>query len=147
MLPRRLSTVAAAVIAGAIGLTVRPASAQDAPIDNLDALFSAMKQCWHPPRLRPGHPGMQITVLVSFKRNGDILGMPRITFESPEAGRDDSLAYRVAVMEALQRCTPLPFTPSMGGAVAGRPFTLRFDDRRQIPKPTEKRAWLTTTTS
>lgn len=57
---------------------------------------------------------MQITVLVSFTRSGEILGKPRITFESPEAGRDDSLAYRVAVMEALQRCTPLPFTPSMG---------------------------------
>lgn len=147
MLPRRQSAVAVALITGAIGLGVYPASAQDAPIDNLNGLFSALKQCWRPPRLPAGDPGMQITVLVSFKRNGEILGKPRITFESPEAGRDDSLAYRVAVMEALQRCTPLPFTPSMGGAVAGRPFTLRFDDRRQSPKPTEKRAWLTTTTS
>lgn len=147
MLPRRLNAVAVAFLAGAIGLTVRPASAQNAPIDNLNALFSAMKQCWRPPRLPVGNPGMQITVLVSFTRSGEILGKPRITYESPEAGRDDSLAYRVAVMEALQRCTPLPFTPSMGGAVAGRPFTLRFDDRRQSPKPTEKRAWLITTTS
>lgn len=147
MLPRRRRAVAVALVAGAIGVSVRPALAQNAPIDNLNALFSALKQCWRPPRLQAGDPGMQITVRVSFTRGGGILGKPRITFESPEAGRDDSLAYRVAVMEALQRCTPLPFTPSMGGAVAGRPFTLRFDDRRLIPKPKEKRAWLTTTTS
>ncbi|MGX7743568.1 hypothetical protein [Rhodopseudomonas parapalustris] len=147
MLPRRRRAVAVALVAGAIGVSVRPALAQNAPIDNLNALFSGLKQCWRPPRLQAGDPGMQITVRVSFTRGGVILGKPRITFESPEAGRDDSLAYRVAVMEALQRCTPLPFTPSMGGGVAGRPFTLRFDDRRLIPKPTEKRAWLTTTTS
>ncbi|NEW92929.1 TonB C-terminal domain-containing protein [Rhodopseudomonas sp. BR0M22] len=147
MLPRRRSAVAVALVAVAIGVTDRPSLAQKAPIENLNALFSALKQCWRPPHLPAGDPGRQITVKVSFKRDGEILGKPRITFESPEAGRDDSLAYRVAVMETLQRCTPLPFTPSMGGAVAGRPFTLRFDDRRQSPRATEKRAWLITTTS
>jgi hypothetical protein len=147
MLPRRRNIVAVALIAGAIGLLGHPTAAQEARIDNLKALFAALQQCWQPPRLPTGDPGMEITVLVSFKRNGEILGKPRITFESPTAGGDDSLAYRVAVMETLQRCTPLPFTEGMGNAVAGRPFTLRFDDRRNIPKPTEKRAWLTTTTS
>jgi len=148
MLPRRRRAVAVAVIAGAVGFADRPVAAQEARIDNLKGLFAAIQQCWQPPRLPAGDPGMQITVLVSFKRSGDILGKPRITFESAEASGADSLAYRVAVMETLQRCTPLPFTESMGNAVAGRPFTLRFDDRRTLPKPTEKRAaWLTTTTS
>ena len=32
------------------------------------------------------------------------------------------LQYRIAVMETLQRCTPLPFTEGLGGAVAGRPL-------------------------
>ena len=34
---------------------------------------------------------MQITVLVSFKRNGDILGHPRITYESDDASDNDRL--------------------------------------------------------
>jgi hypothetical protein len=96
--------------------------------------------------LPPGDPGMQITVLFSFKRNGEILGKPRITFESASASDADRIAYRTAIMETLQRCAPMPFTDSMGGAIAGRLITFRFDDRRNLPKPTEKRAWLTTTT-
>jgi hypothetical protein len=43
-------------------------------------------------------------------------------------------------MEALQRCTPMPFTESMGGAVAGRPFAIQFYHK---PLPSEKKAWLT----
>lgn len=146
MRPRASFAAVAAVIAGAIG-AAGPAAGQETQIGNLQELYATLKQCWRPPALPAGDPGRQITVLVSFKRNGEILGKPRITFESTTAGWDAGLAYRVAVMETLQRCTPLPFTAAMGGAVAGRPFTLRFDDRRNIPKPIEKRAWLTTTIS
>jgi hypothetical protein len=80
---------------------------------------------------------MDITVIVSFNRSGAIMGRPRITYETAEASDDDRLAYRVAVMEALQRCTPMPFTGSMGGAVAGHPFAIKFHHN-----PQEKRAWL-----
>ena len=62
----------------------------------------------------------------------------------PEATEADSIAYRTAGMETLQHCTPMPFTEGMGGAIAGRTFRVRFDDRRNLPKPTEKRAWLIT---
>jgi hypothetical protein len=82
-------------------------------------------------------------VIVSFNRAGDILGHPKITYESERATDYDRLMYRVAVMETLQRCTPMPFTESMAGAVAGRPFAVRFQNRKLPPQPTEKRAWLT----
>ncbi len=85
---------------------------------------------------------MDITVSVSFNRAGQILGRPRITFESAEATDNNRVAYRVAVMEALQRCTPMPFTETMGGAVAGRPFKVEFRTLKP-PSPTEKKAWLT----
>ena len=74
---------------------------------------------------------------------GEILGRPKITYESEQATDSDRLAYRVAVMEALQRCTPMPFTETMAGAVAGRPFAVQFRNRKSPPKPIEKRAWLT----
>jgi hypothetical protein len=51
--------------------------------------------------------------------------------------------YRIAVMEALQRCTPMPFSEGMAGAVAGRPFAVQFQNRKRPPQPAEKRAWLT----
>lgn len=138
-----LATVLVAALAGA---TANTAVAQPVQIANLDDMFAALKRCWRPPTLSRGDGGMQITVLVSFNRNGVIFGKPRITFES--APGSHSVTYRIAVMQMLERCTPLPFTDAMGNAVAGRPFTLRFDDRRVSPhQPDEKRAWLTTTTS
>lgn len=115
-------------------------------LNTLQEMYTRLGRCWRPPSLPEGDLGMQVTVLVSFKRNGEILGKPRITFESTGATDDDRYAYRIAVMETLQRCTPLPFTEGLGGAIAGRPLTLRFDDRRNPPKPREKNAWLTTTT-
>ena len=87
---------------------------------------------------------MEITAIVSFTRDGNILGRPKITYESEQASNNDRLEYRIAVMETLQRCTPMPFTEGMGGAVAGHPFAIRFQTRKR-PPPTEKRAWLTTT--
>jgi hypothetical protein len=83
---------------------------------------------------------MDITVRFSFNRGGEILGKPRITYESATATDNDRLAYRVAVMEALQRCTPMPFTDSMAGAVAGHPFAIQF--RTHLEPHQEKRAWL-----
>jgi hypothetical protein len=89
---------------------------------------------------------MEITVRFAFKRDGSLLGRPQITYETRGAMDEERIIYRTAVMEALQRCAPMPFTSGMGGAIAGRPLTIRFDDRLSPPKPKEKRAWLTTTT-
>ena len=83
-------------------------------------------------------------MIVSFNRAGDILGHPRISYESEQATENDRLLYRIAVMEALQRCTPMPFTEGMGGAIAGRIIAIPFHNVKPAPKPVEKRAWLTT---
>jgi hypothetical protein len=134
------------IVASLLLLSWNANAADPAKVDTIDQLFARIKQCWQPPKLPAGHPGMQITVLFTLTRSGEIFGKPRITFESPEATEAESIAYRTAVMETLQRCTPMPFTEGMGGAAAGKPIRFRFDDRRNLPKPTEKRAWLTTTT-
>src|SRR3954452_9545208 len=115
-------------------------------VDNIEELFARIRQCWQRPRLPDGHPGMQITVLFMLTLSGEIFGKPKITFESPEVTETESILYRTAVMETLQRCKPMPFSDGMGGAAAGKPIRFRFDDRRNLPKPTEKRAWLTTKT-
>ena len=116
-------------------------SAQEQQLDTIKDIFARLHSCWQPPLASRASP-MDITVIVSFNREGAILGQPRITYESASAGDNDRLAYRIAVMETLQRCTPLPFTEGLGGAVAGRPFAVTFRTRKRPPKPDEKRAWL-----
>jgi hypothetical protein len=139
---RRGLVVLLAALTLVLSAHVNTASAQAGAVSTLNGMFERLKGCWRGPRLPRGHPGMQITVLFSFKRDGELLGRPRITFETPGASEADSIAYRTAVMETLQRCSPMPFSGGLGDAVAGRPFRVRFDDRRNQPKPVERKAWL-----
>jgi hypothetical protein len=112
--------------------------APPAQVNSIREVVERLHGCWKPPPASRASP-MDITVLVSFNRSGVIMGHPRITYESPKASDNDRLAYRVAVMEALQHCSPMPFTETMAGAVAGHPFTIQF---RNHFKPREKQAWL-----
>jgi hypothetical protein len=131
--------VAAALLLIAVAFGVH---AEEKQVNTIKDVFEHLGTCWKPPPASRAKP-MDITIIVSFNRSGAIMGRPRITYESPEADDNDRLAYRVAVMEALQRCTPMPFTETMAGAVAGRPFAVQFRNRKSPPKPIEKRAWLT----
>ncbi|HYY38089.1 MAG TPA: hypothetical protein VE801_10170 [Xanthobacteraceae bacterium] len=113
------------------------AQAPQLPLNTLEEVSAALRACWVPPALDQSRPGMQITVRMSFRRNGELFGHPRITFESAGASDDERLAYRIAVANMLQRCAPLPFTETLGNALAGRPFTIRFIDQRKL-KQAEK---------
>ena len=117
--------------------------AEPGQVDSIREVIARLRTCWRPPPASSANPDIDITVIVSFNRAGDIFGHPRITYESAQATDNDRLIYRIAVMEALQRCTPMPFTDGMAGAVAGRPFTVQFRNRKVPPQPIEKRAWLT----
>ena len=143
------SACCALLVAVAVSAAPARAVAQDArqndtrQLNTLQDLFKQVLRCWRSPRLPVGDLGMQITVQVTFNRSGEILGQPRITYESETATDDDRLAYRTAVMATLQRCAPLAFTDDFAGAIAGQPIRLRFDDRRKPPKPKERDVWLT----
>jgi hypothetical protein len=120
-------------------LGINSAAAQDAPVNTIQDIFQHLRTCWKPPPPAKARP-IDITVVVSFNRAGNILGHPRITYESAEASDSDRLQYRIAVMEALQRCTPVPFTDAMAGAAAGRPFAIQFRNRKTSPPTQERRA-------
>ncbi len=120
-------------------LGVSGAAAEDARVDTIKDIFQHLRTCWKPPPAAKARP-IDITVVVSFNRSGNILGHPRISYESAEASDNDRLQYRIAVMEALQRCTPMPFTDAMAGAAAGRPFAIQFRSRKTSPPTQERRA-------
>jgi len=125
-----------------LGPLASAGQAQPVQVNTIKDVFAKLRTCWKPPPASQANPGIDITVVVSFNRAGDILGHPKITYESEQATENDRLMYRIAVMETLQRCTPMPFTEAMAGAVAGRPFAVQFRNRKLPPQPVEKRAWL-----
>jgi hypothetical protein len=122
-------------------VSTAPVGAQPQRLDTLKDIFARLYSCWKPPPTSQANP-IDITVVVSFNREGVILGHPKITYESEHASDNDRLKYRIAVMETLQRCTPLPFTGGLGGAVAGRPLAVPFRTRKRPPKTEERKAWL-----
>ena len=120
----RLIWVAATLLIGL--LSASPGRREPAQVNTIQDVLAKLRTCWKPPPAIACQSRIDITVIVSFNRAGDILGHPRITYESEQATDNDRLIYRIAVMEALQRCTPMPFTEAMAGAVAGRPFAIQF---------------------
>jgi hypothetical protein len=102
-------------------------------LNTLSAMFEALRGCWVPPPAAESRPGMQMSVRLSFKRNGEIIGEPRVTYTTPGTPPEVRDAYYHAITAALERCTPLPFTTGLGGAIAGRPIAIRFVDNREQP--------------
>jgi hypothetical protein len=101
-------------------------------LNTLKDIYAAIRHCYMPPRLDRARPGMRMTVQFAFTRAGDIFGKPRILYETTDATPEQQSAYRMAVAAALARCSPLPFSKSLGNAVAGRVLAMQFIDERNL---------------
>jgi hypothetical protein len=101
-------------------------------VDMIATLFDAFRACWVPPPRELARHGMQMSVRFSLRRNGEIIGAPRVTYTSRDASREVREIYHNAIAAALERCTPLPLSPGLGGAVAGRPIAIRYVDNRTL---------------
>ena len=99
-------------------------------LNTLNDVFAALRACWVPPPLAEARPGMEISMRLSFTRKGEVMGEPRFTFVTPGVSAEHRGAYQRAVAAAVSRCAPLPLTDGLGGAIAGRPVSIRFIDQR-----------------
>ncbi|WP_152428402.1 hypothetical protein [Methyloferula stellata] len=92
-----------------------------AAVDRLTDIAPHISACMHAP-----HENDEITVRLSFNRSGALIGKPRIMFMKSSAGPDGEAELANALLAALHDCTPLPFTPGFGAAIAGTVMTIRF---------------------
>lgn len=113
-----------------------PAPSAPAPklANRLDEIGPLMSRCLQMPPEYMARPGMRVTVRLSFTRDGEILGEPRFTFVTPGVPAEIRAAYQRAVVDMLDRCTPLPITKELGGAIAGRPFVFPIIETRKEKK-------------
>ncbi len=102
-------------------------------VGSIADLFATLRACWVPPPMEEASLGMEMSVRFAFKRTGEIIATPRVTYTTPDTPRDVRDRYHTAITEALERCTPMPFTRGMGNAVAGRPIAIRYVDNRTQP--------------
>jgi len=137
MRPAALIGVAAFIAAGGLA---QPAAAQQAkqtapqgPLKTLADVERAIRACWRWPAASAIKSGMELTVRLSFKRDGEIFGA-NITYQSHDISPKEQDLYYRALVSAIARCSPLPLSPSLGEAIAGRPFFFHFEDHRKQRK-------------
>jgi hypothetical protein len=104
--------------------------AAEPKLDTIRAMFAALRACWVPPAPEVARPGTQMSIRFAFKRDGEIIAKPRVTYVSPGVSPQTRGIYLDAINAALARCTPLHFSPGMAGAIAGKPIAVRFVDNR-----------------
>jgi hypothetical protein len=110
----------------------------DHDLDTIGDLFAELRSCWSPPPADSAAEGMQMTVRFSFKRDGEIIAAPRLTFATVGTSADTRATYLKAINASLDACVPLKLTDSLGGALAGRPIAIRYVDNRELEKQSGK---------
>jgi hypothetical protein len=111
----------------------------DHDLDNIGDLFAELRSCWSPPSPDVAREGMQMSVRFSFKRSGEMIGPPRVTFATAGVPADTRETYLKAINASLDACIPLKFTDGLGGALAGRPIAIRYVDNRELGKTSSDR--------
>jgi hypothetical protein len=110
----------------------------DHDLGTIGDLFAELRSCWSPPPADTAREGMQMSVRFSFKRSGEIIASPRLTFATAGVPADTRAAYLKAINASLAACAPLKFTGGLGGALAGRPIAIRYVDNRDLGKQSGK---------
>jgi hypothetical protein len=104
----------------------------DHDLNTIGDLFAALRSCWTPPPADAAREGMQMSVRFSFKRSGEMIGPPRMTFATADVPADVRDTYLKAINSSLDACLPLRFTGALGGSLAGRPIAIRYVDNREL---------------
>ncbi len=118
---------AAAICAAPVALAENAA-----PANTLVELQRQLGACMAGKSLGPA--GSRLTIMLMMKRDGSIFGKPRITFSDLEGDNDTRRQFVDDAERAVETCLPFRITPSLGGAIAGRPFFITLGR----PKPEQK---------
>jgi hypothetical protein len=116
------------LLTASMALTILPAHA--APVDNLATLWRTLGSCARIESVPAPSLGSEVTVLFSLKRDGSLLGQPRITHSRLLGDPADQRAFMAAALTAVAKCLPIPVTDGLGGAIAGRPLRLRLTSHK-----------------
>lgn len=102
------------------------------PVNHINQLGPLLSKCLELPPEDDAQAGMQLSLKLAFKRDGQLLADPRFTYTTHDAPEKVKAAYQAAVLDMIKHCTPLPITDQFGGAIAGRPFVVTVRETRTL---------------
>jgi hypothetical protein len=112
---------AALALAGSAEALAHEPPLQSHPLARVHEIATALGSCWRPP-----HDDDQVTVRVSFTRDGAVIGEPRIVYARSSSDSSEDAALATSMTAAIRACTPLRFSARLGAAIAGRVLAIRF---------------------
>lgn len=101
-------------------------AAQAEPASTLRSMWTAIAACAGKAKIPIEAVGSEVTVLLTIRRDGSLLGRPRITYSRLVGGESSQRNYLASVLGALASCFPMQITDGLGGAIAGRPLRYRI---------------------
>jgi hypothetical protein len=122
----RLRAAIGIVVALALGAPASAAEAQRPVVAGVHGIATGIAACWRPP-----HAEDQVTVRLSFTREGAVIDEPRIVFVHSTGGRAGDSALAQSMLRAIRACTPLHFSGELGSAIAGQVLDIRFIGRKR----------------
>jgi hypothetical protein len=90
-------------------------------VDSLSSLRAALRACWTPPE-----SDFDMSVRFSFRRSGDLMGPPRVTYTGRGADAETRRDLERSITAAFAHCIPFRLSPEFAAGTAGRPFSVRF---------------------
>src|SRR4029077_11056386 len=120
--PRRFAVIV--IVALAFGAQAQPVEAQPPLVTRVHGIATGLAACWRPP-----HDDDQVTVRVSFTRDGAVIGEPRVVYARSSAGAVDDAGLAQSMLAAVRDCTPLHFSARLGSAIAGQVLDIHFVGR------------------
>ena len=118
--------VAIAIFALGLGAQAQPVQAKPPLVTRVHGIATGLAACWRPP-----HDDDQVTVRVSFTRDGALIGEPRIVYARSSSGAADNSGLAQSMLTAVRDCTPLHFSSRLGSAIAGQVLDIRFVGRNR----------------
>jgi hypothetical protein len=117
--------------------TEPPAAAAPAPLpqklNTIRDVFGALRACFAASPFGDNSQDLAATIRFSFTRDGHILGEPRFTYVQAGISAGAKQSFEQAIGHALLSCAPFSFTDGLGGALAGRPFSIRIVKPAKAP--------------
>ena len=109
-----------------LGAPASAAEAQRPVVAGVHGIATGIAACWRPP-----HAKDQVTVRLSFTREGAVIDEPRIVFVHSSGGGAGDSALARSMLKAIRDCTPLHFSGELGSAIAGQVLDIRFIGRKR----------------
>ncbi len=101
----------------------QPAAAPEKPAANLRDVQAHFIQCFQTP---PGMEKMQGTFHFSLNRDGGLIGPPRIAWLKLDKRHQSQKQLEQHLIEAFDRCIPVPLTKQMSRVTPGNLLYFRF---------------------